>query len=282
MSDPFFSIVTVTLNCRQDALLTARSLWSQEGASYEYVVKDGMSGDGTPEAIRRAGKAVVRVQRDSGIFDAMNQALRYCTGRYVLFLNAGDILVRPDALSVVGGYAMNRGFPEILYTHYIHLLQRAEIRHPSRPSRFYLFRGTVCHQATYVRRDCYESFGGFDLSFPVLADDEMLARLVCGHGLRAELCPIVSVAYKGGGFSSTPTNVRWEFTGRRRIQERYFSCAERLLFRAVLLVTLHPLRDWLLHSFRSRLYARAHRWVSNRLVGGPSVPAVNLRRVDGD
>jgi glycosyltransferase involved in cell wall biosynthesis len=274
---PFVSIVSVTLNCREDALLTAKSVWAQEGVAYEYIVKDGRSTDGTPEAIRRAGPAEIRVAPDTGIYDAMNQALAYCTGNYVLFLNAGDRLLEPDSLRLIHAFAEEHSVPGIVYTHYRNELLEYEGRAPARLTRFYLYRRPLCHQATYIARDCYERYGGFDLSFPVVADHELLARLVSRHATRAELCPHVTVVYKDGGYTANPKNAVLANQERRRLRLRHFSSGERFLFEAILLFTLHGLRQRLFKPNEKGVRGRMYQRLANRRLGADPVPRKPIR-----
>jgi len=74
MSAPLFSIVTVTLNCVEDAVATAKSVLDQDCGNYEYIVKDGGSTDSTVTELGRLGVQTI-VKPDVGVYAAMNQAL---------------------------------------------------------------------------------------------------------------------------------------------------------------------------------------------------------------
>ena len=90
-----YSILVVCLNAGQRLLDTIDSIISQKYQNYEIIIKDGESQDGSVELVKsRYTEYLSRIQiysqRDSGIYDAMNQACTYAKGDYYLFLNTGD------------------------------------------------------------------------------------------------------------------------------------------------------------------------------------------------
>ena len=91
-----FSIIVVCLNAGEQLRETVESIRRQSEEDYEIIVKDGVSGDATTvrylEELERESAAdgrirVCRREKDAGIYDAMNQALRYVRGDWVFFLN---------------------------------------------------------------------------------------------------------------------------------------------------------------------------------------------------
>jgi glycosyltransferase involved in cell wall biosynthesis len=54
------------------------------------------------EQNRETDKIIVFSEKDSGLYNAMNQAMDKCSGDYILFLNSGDTLA--DALPSVNIY----------------------------------------------------------------------------------------------------------------------------------------------------------------------------------
>jgi GT2 family glycosyltransferase len=94
------SICVVTLNCwgvLRDCLDSLAK--AERGLSYEVIVVDNASTDGTPALLRRhfPWVGVVENGRNVGFTRATNQALRLSLGRYLLWLNP-DTLLRPDSL----------------------------------------------------------------------------------------------------------------------------------------------------------------------------------------
>ena len=92
MAQISFSIVVVCLNPGEKLLKTVQSVLNQKYGNYEIVVKDGGSTDGSLEQLPADSRIRVYTRPDSGIYDAMNQAMSYVTGQFVQFLNCGDLL----------------------------------------------------------------------------------------------------------------------------------------------------------------------------------------------
>lgn len=260
MADPRFSIVTITLNCADDAVRTARSVLAQRGASYEYLVKDGGSLDGTVERLEAFGIRVVSTP-DAGIYDAMNQAVALCRGEYVVFMNGGDLFASPDALAAAAQAIQRHNRPDFLYgdirsrNRHPHLRdadQPAEGRpvyYPDRLGRFWLYRKMICHQAWFVRREVYAA-RPFDTSYRVLADNAYMLDMVLRRKLRTAHVPHIVAVFAGGGLSTQATRRIAE--ERQRMLGDYFAPHERLLYggafgalryvnRAVVYPLLYPL-----------------------------------------
>lgn len=239
MNEPLFSIVTVTLNCAEDAARTAANVLTQSFGDYQYVVKDGGSTDGTPERVRALG-VTVHETPDTSVYQAMNQALRLCTGRYICFMNAGDLFPSPETLAQVAETIRKADDPDFAYgdvqSYTDHPLLLAgqepsgvrEIQYPERINRFYLFRRMICHQAWFVRRTLYLERGGLDEHYKLLADYAFLMGMFSGKRVRYVHIPAVTAIFQGGGLSERQTSVA--AAERTVIQRRAFSRMERLLY----------------------------------------------------
>ena len=85
-----FSIIVVCLNAGEKLHKTLESVLRQSYTGFEILVKDGMSTDGSIEALPQEDAIRVVRQKDKSIYDAMNQAILLAEGDYLLFLNCGD------------------------------------------------------------------------------------------------------------------------------------------------------------------------------------------------
>ena len=92
MSQPTFSIITVTYNAAQWLERTIQSVLAQTYPNIEYIIIDGGSTDGTVDIITNYKLQITKwiSERDNGLYDAMNKGLKLATGDYVWFINAGD------------------------------------------------------------------------------------------------------------------------------------------------------------------------------------------------
>lgn len=102
-SPPFFSIVTVTRNDAWALTKTARSVFRQGFKDFEYLVIDGASNDGTARLVefwQHHGLVHRSISEpDSGVYDGMNKGTRQARGRFVCFLNAGDVFADDGVLA---------------------------------------------------------------------------------------------------------------------------------------------------------------------------------------
>ncbi len=94
------SIVTVTYNCEETIGETIESLLEQTYDNFEFVVIDGNSKDNTLNEIKKNEERInksnisfkILSEKDNGIYDAMNKSLKLVDGKWILFLNSGDLL----------------------------------------------------------------------------------------------------------------------------------------------------------------------------------------------
>ncbi|MDO4715163.1 MAG: glycosyltransferase [Bacteroidales bacterium] len=89
------SVITVVRNAASNIEATLRSVIALKDERLQYVVLDGGSTDGTLQILERYTEHIdyMHSRADGGIYEAMNDALAYTTGSYILNINAGDRLL---------------------------------------------------------------------------------------------------------------------------------------------------------------------------------------------
>ena len=98
------SIITINYNHLKGLQQTFESIINQSDRSeIEWIIIDGNSTDGSAEWLkdRESEFQQLVIERDKGIYDAMNKGLKLATGDYVWFLNSGDSLHSKNVLKDV-------------------------------------------------------------------------------------------------------------------------------------------------------------------------------------
>jgi len=224
------SVVTVALNSVGSIESTIRSVAAQTYGNIEYLLLDGASTDGTLEIARSFDDVIDRLvsEKDTGIYNAMNKAIRLATGDFVYFLNADDRFADPRVVERVAEAIVAHPEVDLIYGD-VEARRGNETFHCRSPKpldRRALCRGPFCHQALFARRQLLLQTGGFDESFRVAADVDWLVRALTRDGRTMHLAFDIAVVSLEG--LSGSTNWRQE---KKRFLRKNFTLAERLLWR---------------------------------------------------
>src|SRR5437660_9009586 len=97
------SVITPSLNMLPYLKRCCASLADQEGASWEHIVVDGESTDGTVEWLRSQPHVASIIGKDQGMYDAINKGLAACTGDIVAYLSCDEQYL-PGTLAYIDHY----------------------------------------------------------------------------------------------------------------------------------------------------------------------------------
>jgi glycosyltransferase involved in cell wall biosynthesis len=203
------SIVTATWNSAATVADTLASVNAQTHPDVEQIIVDGGSSDATLTIVRAQGRRVSRLvsERDDGIYDAMNKGLSLASGDVVGLLNSDDFLASPDVLATVAD-AFADPSVDAVYGDLCYVRQHAPeqvVRYwRSGPFRAGAFaRGwSPPHPTLYVRKSFYDEHGGFDTSYSIAADIDLMVRFFEVYGLRSVHLRKVLVGMRLGGASN--------------------------------------------------------------------------------
>ncbi len=250
---PFFSILVVSYNAVDTIRQTVTSVLEQDFTDYEIVVKDACSSDGTVANLPQDDKIFVYETKDHGIYDGMNEAVRYAKGKYLLFLNCGDVLYDRNILSrmhdVASLYDENN---TVLYGDYC----RGDIycKQPSKLTPFYLYRTPLCHQTMFFGKPLFDRFGEYNLNYKICADYEFTLRTYKAN-VEYVYCPGAVCRYLGGGASESEKGKRIKKNDYQEIKNTYYSAKERTRYGIKLFLSFRKLRQKLA-SDRSPVWVR--------------------------
>ena len=200
------SIITVCYNSEKTIGDTLRSVFEQKYENIEHIIIDGGSTDRTLAVVATAGAHVAKIvsEPDNGIYDAMNKGIALATGDVVGFINADDFYPGPTVLAVVAS-AFESCVADCCYGDLCYVKQEdvsKTVRYwRSAPFTLGLFGRGWCppHPTFFVRREVYKRLGGFDLSFKIAADFELMARYLEAAHITSLYIPQVLVKMRLGG-----------------------------------------------------------------------------------
>ena len=222
---PLISIITITYNAEKELPATMKSVAMQSFKDFEHLIIDGASKDETIKTACEFGteNLIVKSEPDKGLYDAMNKGLREATGKYILFLNAGDAFHSPDTLEKYAEAAYLN--PDIIYGDTVIVNEAREVlrpRHLAAPENltFKSFSNgmLVCHQAFMVKRELAPEY---DLSYRFSADYDWTVK--CLSKTKSENCinlKTITIDYLEAGM--TDKNKMASLKERMRIMAHHY------------------------------------------------------------
>lgn len=240
-----FSIVVVCLNAGESLRKTVDSILFQTFSDYEIIIKDGLSVDDSLTKLPKDERIRIFEKADTGIYDAMNQAVEKAEGEYIFFLNCGDVFYDKRVLEVVSGqiaeYMGKR--PAIFYGDIFERLTAQRVSSNPHMDAFGCYRNVPCHQACFYAGTLMEQ-KQFDTGYRVRADYEHFLWCYFMGNAETIYMKLMIADYEGGGFSETKENRRKSAREHREIVSKYMSAVQIVKYKAIMFVTLSWLRSW--------------------------------------
>lgn len=179
-----FTVVTVVFNAASAIRKTLESVLNQEYAPYEYLIYDGKSSDNTLEIIseyveqfkQKGISLVIKSEKDSGIYNAMNKGIRDAKGDFISFLNAGD-WYELDALKHVNEFYQEEAF-DLTYggLHYINPNGTITNKMSKNDDHGIVTSRHWNHPSMFLRTELYQK-SGFDEAFRAYADFDIYLKM---------------------------------------------------------------------------------------------------------
>lgn len=223
------SLIMTTYNSKENFSKSIESAVSQDYPCIELVVVDGESTDGTLEMIKRYAAKISAdgdnasgndVQNreislkwisepDKGIYDGMNKGIRLSTGDIIAVFN--DLFTSThaisDMVSAIDKDGSDGSYADLAY-------MDGEIC-----KRFWkMDRGSInsgwmpAHPTMYLKREVYDEYGEYDLSYHSSSDYEFMLRILKDEKVHLSYVPevIIEMFYGGtsnNGLSGYPRNI---------------------------------------------------------------------------
>lgn len=197
-----YSIIVVTYNNATGLSETLQSIRALDYTDREVIVIDGASKDNTQE-ILSANKDIITVsvsEPDTGIYNAMNKGIKYVTGDFVVFMNAGDCFAHCGVLSLVNSFDGDILLGGETYGGQVRMVK-------NHMSLYDILSIGINHQAVYYRKEIIQKYG-FDESYDLIADFKSVVEPIAKNKATISCIPEILAACEGSGVSKK----RWRDT----------------------------------------------------------------------
>lgn len=198
------SVITVTLNAQDSLRDTLQSVKSQKSRDrVKFIVIDGFSDDGSLALLEgnRADIDSLYIEKDRGVYDAMNKAVKLSSTEWIYFLNAGDIFLSDDSLCKIINEIDDS---DVLYSNVV--VDSANGRYEFDTS---FEKRILNHQGFVYRKDLHQRFGLYPVIKGFTAADYFFFLLLDGLKVKKLDTPIA--IFKTGGLSSTVNAVHQKY-----------------------------------------------------------------------
>ena len=210
---PLVSVIIPTYNRREMVREAIDSVLAQTYRTFELIVVDDGSNDGTQDVLAGYGEALrVCTQANRGVAAARNRGVLGAAGSYLAFLDSDD-LWSPHKLEAQVAFMQENPqaqicqTEEIWFRHGVRVNPRMKHRKPSGD----IFRASlelclVSPSAVMMTRGLFDAAGGFDEAFAACEDYDLWLRI-------AKSCPVPLVAeplvIKRGGHKDQLSRSVW-------------------------------------------------------------------------
>lgn len=203
---PLISIVTVVFNDVKNIEETIISTLSQKFDDFEYIIIDGGSTDGTIDIIKRYIEKIdiFKSEPDLNVYDGMNKGKKLSSGKYLNYLNSGDIFYSENTLNFISNI-LYKNDTDFIYGNVILISgddKRERVLHSLKLSQIYLYifgSRVLCHQSVFVRKTISLDF---NIKYNILADYNWYIDLLkMNPALKIKRINLSLIYYRLGGKS---------------------------------------------------------------------------------
>jgi glycosyltransferase involved in cell wall biosynthesis len=244
-----FSIITPSFRSSTWLKLCIASV-ADQGVELEHIVQDSVSDDGTQDWLPTDKRVKAFIEKDQGMYDAINRGLRRATGDILAYLNCDEQYL-PDTLARVREFFAAHPAVEVAFGNTVVVNPQGEYlchRKASRPTRYHtMVSGTmgIMSCATFFRRCVVESRGlYFNTQLRDLGDTDWVLRLL------AQKVPLGLLRQFTSVFTNTGKNMNLLPNALREKAEVYASAPAWARAAHPWIVLQFRLRRWLAGNYR--------------------------------
>jgi glycosyltransferase involved in cell wall biosynthesis len=247
-----FSIITPSFRSSEWLKLCIASVADQE-VELEHIVQDAGSDDGTLDWLPRDSRVKAFVEKDQGMYDAINRGLKRSRGDILAYLNCDEQYL-PGALREVADYFQHGPDVDVVFGHIVmvdpegNYLAHRKVQTPLKYHTWTCQLSTLSC-AMFFRRRLVDEGLLFKPNLRDVGDGEWMVRLLQRKTKMAALDRFTSVFTCTGANMSTGENAR-----RERLELRQSAPAWARVTKPALILH-HRLRRWTGGMYRQQPFS---------------------------
>jgi glycosyltransferase involved in cell wall biosynthesis len=210
---PLISVITVSYNAAASIDKCIQSVKNQSFKNYEHIIIDGLSTDGTVNILKAHENDITywRSEKDTGIYNAMNKAIKYASGQYFLFLGADD-----ELMSGFSEMALLLADPACIY--YGDFIFETLRKAGGKFDAYRFSKACICHQNIFYPKVVFKKYQ-YNEKYPINADYHLNLKLWADKTIKFEYHPIVIAMFSSAGVSSTQVDEAFERDKKKNIKK---------------------------------------------------------------
>lgn len=206
------SIITINYNNAEGLLKTLNSMDNQICANkFEHIIVDGGSHDASKSYIYDYANTNANVkwvsEPDNGIYNAMNKGIKMSSGKFIAFLNSGDILAYKNSLQKLINTLNNNSSTDFLYANIDIIDNFGKIKRKWLSGKFSMLKLNIGwmppHPMTTIRKSIIVKYSGFDENYAISSDYDLMLRILLNKKLNIKYINCVMVKMEEGGISNS-------------------------------------------------------------------------------
>ncbi len=240
---PLFSIVTPSFRSGRWLKLAIASV-ADQGVSLEHLVQDAGSDDGTLDWLERDPRVKPAVEKDQGMYDALNRGFRRAGGELLAWLNCDEQYLK-GALPRVADFFQRHPEVDMLFGDVVMVdvegryLAHRKMQVPLTYHTWTSHLSTLSCATFFRRRVFFDYAGPFNSRLRDVGDGEWMLRLLRRRIKMAALGEFTSA------FTQTGANMSAGPNARREARELYASAPAWVRALKPLWIAHHRLRRFL-------------------------------------
>lgn len=215
------SIITINYNNASGLERTIKSVINQSKKDFEYIIIDGLSTDHSCEVINSYKEKIshIVIEKDTGIYNAMNKGIQIASGEYILFINSGDTLYNNQVIESCYNSLHTYDFISG-NTLCVNIKEKKIWKSPQILTSYMLMRYSLSHQSTFIRTKLLKN-RPYKENFKIVSDwEQMIFELLIKDASYLYINQIISIFYEDG---ISRNNKELNEKERRQVLNTYFS-----------------------------------------------------------